>query len=335
MAAARGFEPGRQHERLAEVIGGFVHGEAGTVGGQLEQHAARLLEVHRLEPEAIDHRRRPRAGGGHLRPQRELMLLVVDAPREVVHRADAPRAAVDVRRLLHVDDTGRVAKAVARPSVLGAQLLEAEHAGEERGGDARVALPDLRAEQAAHLVLRRHGARVPGRERARAGTRDQPELQPVRIDERDGVIAEARLPRLDARAVVLQARAPVVDAPGRHLERDLVRQAVAHPRTRELRPGKERQVRARTSLRVGIEQVVRAGIVLVDALLDEAHAEHPDVEVEVLLRRSGDGGDVMKAVDAWHELFRLRSARVRAVSPGGSADTSRDSAATPTTHQDP
>ena len=75
-----------------EVIGGLVHGEAGAVGRQLEQHAAGFLEVHRLEPEAIDDGRRPAAGGGDLRSHGELVSLVVDAPCQVVHGADAPCA---------------------------------------------------------------------------------------------------------------------------------------------------------------------------------------------------------------------------------------------------
>ena len=51
------------------------------------------------------------------------------------------------------------------------------------------------------------------------------------------------------------------------------------------------------AFRVGVEEVVGARIVLVDAPLDEPHAEHAGVEVEVLLRRSGDRGDVMQPVD--------------------------------------
>ena len=52
------------------------------------------------------------------------------------------------------------------------------------------------------------------------------------------------------------------------------------------------------SFGVGVEQMIRAGIVLVDALLDQPHAEHAGIEVEVLLRRPGDRRDVMKTVDS-------------------------------------
>ena len=52
--------------------------------------------------------------------------------------------------------------------------------------------------------------------------------------------------------------------------------------------------------RVRVEQVVRPWIVLVDALLHQPHAEDPCIEVEVLLRWTCDGGDVMKPSDAFH-----------------------------------
>ena len=69
-------------------------------------------------------------------------------------------------------------------------------------------------------------------------------------------------------------------------------------RRRHLRPGEERQVGARPAFGVRIEQVVGARVVLIDAALDEPHAENAGIEVEVLLRRAGDRGDVMKAVDS-------------------------------------
>ena len=52
--------------------------------------------------------------------------------------------------------------------------------------------------------------------------------------------------------------------------------------------------------RVGVEQVIGAGIVLVDALLDQPHPEDAGIEIEVLLCRSRDGGDVVQPADAFH-----------------------------------
>src|SRR5690242_21961287 len=51
---AQRLEARRQHELLAEVLRVLVGGEAGAERGDLEQHAARLAEVDREEPEAVD-----------------------------------------------------------------------------------------------------------------------------------------------------------------------------------------------------------------------------------------------------------------------------------------
>src|SRR6185312_3006876 len=55
---------GRQRQLFAEVLERLVDGEAGADRGDLEQHAARLAEVDRLEVEAVDDRRRVRAALG-------------------------------------------------------------------------------------------------------------------------------------------------------------------------------------------------------------------------------------------------------------------------------
>jgi hypothetical protein len=127
----------------------------------------------------------------------------------------------------------------------------------------------------------------------------------VRIDQRKHLVAEARLDLPERDAVFLQARAPIREAVGRHFQCDLDRQPVAEPRRRKLGPGEERQVRARMPFRVGIEQVIRAGVVLIDAALDEPHPEHAGIEIDVLLRGARNRGDVMKSVNARHDELCL------------------------------
>src|SRR5262245_33700306 len=160
------FEPRRQDQQLAEMRGILVRGEARTVGRDLEQDAARLLEVHRLEPEAIDHLGRVAAGRDDLLPHDVLMLRVVDAPGEVMDAADAPGAPRADRYLAHIDDAGDVGEAVARPAVLFAEAREAERAGEKRDRRLGVALPDLCAVEAADLPFHRNRTAVPRRELA-------------------------------------------------------------------------------------------------------------------------------------------------------------------------
>ena len=113
--AAGGTAAARASRR--DVRGSSSTAKPGTVGRELEQHAARLLEIDRLEPEAVDHRRRLRAAGASTCARTvELVRVVVDAPGEMVDAADAPAAAPLRRRLADVDDTRGVAKAVARPA---------------------------------------------------------------------------------------------------------------------------------------------------------------------------------------------------------------------------
>src|SRR3954453_4069360 len=69
----------RERERLTERLERLVGGEAGADRRDLEQHAARLAEVDRLEVEAVDHRRRLPTALDHLLPPR---FVLVDLRRE-------------------------------------------------------------------------------------------------------------------------------------------------------------------------------------------------------------------------------------------------------------
>jgi len=74
-----------------------------------------------------------------------------------------------------------------------------------------------------------------------------------------------------------------------------------HPRACPTRAGalvlEERQVGARVTVLVRVEQVVDGRVVLVDRLLDEPQPEQADVEVDVALRVAGDAGHVVDAFE--------------------------------------
>ena len=179
---------------------------------------------------------------------------------------------------------------------------EAEDLREHRGGGRGVALDDAGAVQAADLALDRYRAGLPRREAAADGGRrlDQRDAQAVRVDDRQRALAEPRLDRGDGGAVPGQARGPPVQGVRGHGEGHLGGEPVSVARRRHVRPREERQVGAGVPFGVRIEQVVGAGIVLVDAPLDQPHAEHAGVEIQVLLRRPRDRRDVMKSIDAAH-----------------------------------
>ena len=54
IAARRGSRNGGSAKRLAELLERLVGGEAGAVGGDLEQDAVRLAEIETAEIEAVD-----------------------------------------------------------------------------------------------------------------------------------------------------------------------------------------------------------------------------------------------------------------------------------------
>src|SRR4051794_6768909 len=117
-----------QLQPLAEVRGVLVDGEARAQRGDLEQHAARLAEVDRLEVVAIADVAHVAAGGGDPLLPRE-MVLVARAPSDVVDRARALRAARGRRRVV-----GPVEAAFGALEHVLARTLGGE--AERGGGDA-------------------------------------------------------------------------------------------------------------------------------------------------------------------------------------------------------
>jgi hypothetical protein len=145
----------------------------------------------------------------------------------------------------------------------------------------------------AHLALGLDRAPAPGLE-ADALRLDQRHREAVGVAQREDRLAEASAGLADPGAVALEPLAPEAEAAGWHGQRHLARQPVSGARRRQLRPGEEGEVGAGAAGGIGVEEVVGAGIVLVDALLDQPHAEHAGVEVEVLLRGARDRGDVVE-----------------------------------------
>src|SRR5690606_42016519 len=121
------------------------------------QHATRFLEVDRPEPEPVDDRGGA-AEGFDLGPDRKLVLLVVDAPGEVMDSADSPRPTRFARRLGDVEPGARAAVAdrPAVPDPLTADRPEAESGGEERRRRLEYPLAHPRSVQPADLILDRH-----------------------------------------------------------------------------------------------------------------------------------------------------------------------------------
>jgi len=76
-----------------------------------------------------------------LRSHGELMHFIVYAPCQVMHAADAPRAAARLWRLPQIDDTRRILEPIPGPAVAGRQRLEPQCGGQKRGRRCELAFP--------------------------------------------------------------------------------------------------------------------------------------------------------------------------------------------------
>src|SRR5437763_3459718 len=132
-AVAPHLKPGRQAQRAAKLLGRLVDGEAGSVGRDLEQDAARLAIVDRLEVPAVDHRRDVAADAHQLLPPGLLRLRVGRPPGDVMDRADGFLPLRPFRRLDHVEDRVRPACSgfEARPVALLAHHPETHRARQQ------------------------------------------------------------------------------------------------------------------------------------------------------------------------------------------------------------
>ncbi len=150
----------------------LVHSEAGADRCDLEQHAARLEEVHRFEIEALDHRRGTRTSVADACAPL-LQRVGLRRERDVVHGAGA-LAAVDLRRSRVVGVEAAAALSAHLP-VLALATTEAERLAEQSLGADRRAAVGAHAREAEQRVLARESpGRVraaPRRERSRARAR--------------------------------------------------------------------------------------------------------------------------------------------------------------------
>src|SRR5215210_9075566 len=103
-SGAVGLQPGRQYEVFAKLGRALIEGEAGAVGGELEEHPTRFSEVYRLEPEAVYYLRRVASSRDHLLACGQLRLVVGQPPGDVVYAAHAPLSPPLVRYLAYIDN---------------------------------------------------------------------------------------------------------------------------------------------------------------------------------------------------------------------------------------
>ena len=267
-----------------------VDGEAGPVVGDLEEHAAGLAEVDRVEVVAVDDARGRHAG-----------LAQVLLPARVLGDRRAPRHVMDRARALAAVLGGRRVVGDRRAADLAAQLPRV--LAQRRGAEQ---LARARCRCAAGARCRRARRRSPAAP-ASAGISGCSALSGVSPPGRTASSwprpsGSAKRRRSPTRSWATPSAAKRSRPEGqRLLGADARDDPVHHPGARAARDGagvlEEGQLGAGAAALVGVEQVVDAGVVLVDGLGHQPQAEHARVEVDVARRVAGDRRDVVDALE--------------------------------------
>ena len=263
----------RLSPRCSEVL---VGREPGPQRGDLEQHPARLAEVDRAEPEAVDHLGRSRAA-----PNRSLAPLHVVVhlrrPGHVVDRSAAGPAGLGRRLVVGVQAAAALA---ARLPAL-ARRLEAKRVLEQAAARVGLRRVGAHAVEALQRQLLGHLRMVGDQRRVGDGRDHQLVAEPLGVGE-----PQPPSPRSTATPSAVEPLGPEPNRLlGGHAPGDPVDHAGPRPAGGGAGVLEEGQIGARASKLVRVEEVVDGRVVLVDRLLDQAQAQDARVEVEVASAR--------------------------------------------------
>src|SRR5689334_21663506 len=154
--------------------------------------------------------------------------------------------------------------------------------------------------EAADRVRLRDGRDRPGLRRVCIDGCDELEWQSVRVAESKHGLAESRRRVFGRRVARLEALAPEVERIRPYRKGDRGDLAITDLTSRNTRPRKECEDRARRSGRVTEIEMIGAGVIEVDRELHEPQPEHQRVEVERPLGIARNRSDVMNAGNRAH-----------------------------------
>ncbi len=285
-------EERRQDHLRAEVLDAeAVDQEAGLLGRQLVEHAAGLAEVERVEVVAVDEARARHAGRGDA-VDPALQLVVAGSPSDVVDDPCALAAALGRRRDRRRSNRrgGRRAARTGPPRPCGTRPSAARASARTRPGrSCRPARPRSRGSPSSAGTSGCTATSGASSDRSMTSSCARPSPS-----------ANARLcsPRSFGTPSAVRRSAQNASASCRT---DAVDDAVHHSGTRPARDRagvlEEGQVRARLGVLVPVEEVVDAGVVLVDGLRGQPQPEDARVEVDVAPRVARDRADVVDPLE--------------------------------------
>src|SRR5690349_23393463 len=290
------FLPGRELELAPEIADRFIDAEAWADCGHLQQHAAGLAEVNRMEVLPVEYRGDSQSQVNQLAAKTELLFPARDGERDMVYGAEAIAGGWSTRAVPQPDClAGLIAVDPERHGVL--VLLrhgEPENGGEQSYRRARLGNRQNHAFESTNRSIRGDAAAAPGRTTI-IHCALQLDDQSRGILERDRTGATLS----DGNSATHQAGSP----PGQRLDwnrkgsRGDLSLAVATWGNAPAGIGKGCPESARSSPLVTIVEVVHVMVVEVHRLLHETKSQQVGVEVEVGLGLVHGGSDVMQAKD--------------------------------------
>src|SRR5450432_788626 len=116
----------------------------------------------------------------------------------------------------------------------------------------------------------------------------------MRIDKRQHLLIETRGRARDRYTISGQTLNPIIECGGGDRERDIHNLTCPSVPFGCIRPGKERDDGAGCSNFIAIIEMIGAGIIKVDGLLDEALSQNTGIKIDILLGVSHDSGEMVK-----------------------------------------
>src|SRR5665811_1391225 len=286
----------------------LVDGEARTVGGDFEQHAAGLAEVGGEEVETVDFRRDVESTRSDEFAPLLVTFRIGCAEGDVVDTAPPDPRRWRIGLDMNVEEAIRSTLAGFEGDDLLAVVFGivsffndpiSHHIGEDRQGYVWPTGAYADGGEPDNRVFERDAWMFPwysGSDWRVVAVAHQGEALALTIAERQHAPTEAILHIVMIDVERVESRFPEAQAViRRHSEGDLVDLPAAGmvaPRTRDI---EKRQVGAGISNAVGEKEVVDGDVILVDGFLDDAHAERLRVEIDGALGIGGDGADVMNS----------------------------------------
>ena len=200
-------------------------------------------------------------------------------------------------RLMYVGHTTVVGslRPIPDDGVLSTDFNQAENIGKHGRRWRRVLQQKSDTVQSPNGVFGRDDSITPTRYRLNTGDADERKPRAVRVGESENRLSKSPFQGIVPDTIFNQSLRPVTQCTQRNFKRRLMCQSGTTTSRCCVLPWEKGQDRARVAKFVTIVEVVSAGVVKIDRLLDQSQAKRATIEVQILRSLSGNGRDVVQA----------------------------------------